>query len=150
MELAGKHRLHGTPERVWDALHDTALLARCVPGCNQIEWIGEDTLEAEIELSIGNAHRRYRGRVRIADASPHRSYRLLFGEERHASSVTALIELAAEERKTLLSYRVDAKLDGYLARVGTPVARAVARRIAKRFFKRLDEALSASIDMSRT
>ena len=144
MDLAGKHRLHGTPEQVWNALHDTTLLVRCVPGCKQIDWIGTDTLEAEIELSIGNAHRSYRGRVRIADAEPHQSYKLLFGEDGHASSVTALIELEADEGHTHLHYTVDAQLDGYLMRLGTPVARAVAKRIAKRFFKRLDVALESA------
>jgi uncharacterized protein len=147
MDLEGKHRLHGTPEQVWNALHDTVLLARCVPGCKQIEWLGTDTLEAEIELSIGNAHRSYRGRVRIAEADPHQSYKLLFGEDGHASSVTALIELKAEEEFTHLHYTVDAQLDGYLARIGTPVARAVAKRIAKRFFKHLNAEL-VDVDVS--
>ncbi|HYW75352.1 MAG TPA: carbon monoxide dehydrogenase subunit G [Gammaproteobacteria bacterium] len=144
MDLAGKHQLQGTPEQVWNALHDTALLARCVPGCKQIEWIGGDTLEAEIELSIGNTHRSYRGRVRIADADPHRSYRLLFGESGQANSVVAVIELEQAEDLTHLSYAVEAQLDGYLARVGTPIARAVAKRIAKRFFKQLNSALKTT------
>ena len=142
MDLEGKHQLHGTPKQVWNALHDTVLLARCVPGCKQIEWIGTDTLEAEIELSVGNAHRRYRGRVRIADAKPHQSNTLLFGEDGHASSVTAFIELAEDNEHTRLHYTVDAQLDGYLARIGTPVARAVAKRIAKRFFKRMNDELA--------
>lgn len=142
MDLEGKHRLHGSPEQVWNALHDTVLLVRCVPGCKQIEWIGTDTLEAEIELSIGNAHRSYKGRVRIADAEPHQSYKLLFGEDGHASSVTALIELEADEGHTRLHYTVDAQLDGYLARIGTPIAKAVAKRIAKRFFKHLNTELA--------
>lgn len=142
MDLEGKHRLQGTPEQVWNALHDTELLTHCVPGCKQIEWIGDDTLEAEIELRIGNAHRSYRGRVRIADALPHNSYRLLFGEDGHASSVAALIELLEDSEHTLLQYTVDAQLDGYLARIGTPVARTVAKRIAKRFFKQLDAELA--------
>jgi len=142
MDLEGRHRLHGTPEQVWDTLHDTVRLARCVPGCKQIEWIGTDTLEAEIELSIGSAHRSYKGRVRIADAEPHQRYKLLFGEDGHASSVTALIELAGDGEHTRLHYTVDAQLDGYLARIGTPVARAMAKRIAKRFFQRLDAAIT--------
>ena len=144
MDLEGRHRLHGNPEQVWNALHDTVLLARCVPGCKQIEWIGTDTLEAEIELSIGSAHRSYKGRVRIADAELHRSYKLLFGEDGHASSVTALIELKDDADHTHLHYTVDAQLDGYLARIGTPIARTVAKRIAKRFFKQLDAALAES------
>ena len=144
MNLEGKQRLHGTPQQVWNALHDTTLLIRCVPGCRQIEWIGTDTLEAEIELSIGNTHRSYRGRVRIADAEPHQSYKLLFGGDSRANSVTALIELEAVEDHTHLHYTVDAQLDSYLARIGTPVAKAVAKRIAKRFFRQLNAAIESA------
>lgn len=143
MELDGKYLLGGAREEIWNALHDVDLLARCVPGCREIVWIGSDTLEAEIELRMGRNRHAYRGRVRIADAVEPVSYRLLFGETGRGNSVNATIELVTEGRGTRLSYSVEAALDGYLARLGTPLARTIARRIAKRFFQRLDAALAA-------
>lgn len=141
MELDGHHFLHALPETVWAALHDTELLARCVPGCRGIRWLSENTLEAEIELRAGSAYRTYRGGVRIADQRPPSHYRLLFGKTGEPDSVVADIELMPETQGTRLNYHVDAGLDGYLARLGTPVVRVIARRIANRFFKRLNAEL---------
>lgn len=142
MELGGEYLLQTDPETLWAALHDAELLARCVPGCERVEWVGADTLEAEIALRIGTAKRRYRGRVRVADARPHESYRLLFGTTERGSSVVARIRLEPHADATLFRYDVEARLDSYLARLGIPVAVAIARRIAGRFFKRLDVALA--------
>lgn len=142
MELKGRHGLHAPPETVWDALHDTALLTRCVPGCRSIHWTAENTLEAAIELRAGNAHRTYRGEVRIADQQPPSSYRLLFGKPGEPSSVVATIELVPRDAGTRLSYHVDAALDGYLARLGGPVVSVIAKRIANRFFKRMNAELT--------
>lgn len=145
MELKGRYALQAPPQAVWEALHDTELLARCVPGCESIRWIAEDTLEAAIELRAGNARRIYRGEVRIADQAPPASYRLLFGKTGGSGSVTARIELSAETPGTRLHYHVEAALDGYLARLGTPMVSLVARRIANRFYKRLNAELAARI-----
>ena len=138
MELKGRHTLHAPPETVWNALHDTGLLTRCVPGCQSIQWTTENTLEAAIELRAGNARRTYRGEVRIADQQPPSSYRLLFGKPGEPSSVAATIELVPGDAGTRLSYHVDAALDGYLARLGGPVVSIIAKRIANRFFKRMN------------
>lgn len=142
MELHGKHTLLAPPEMVWAALHDTDLLAHCVPGCQGIRWISENTLEAEIELRAGGAYRTYRGEVRITDQRPPDHYRLLFGKSDSPGSVVADIGLAPKEQGTHLSYHVNAGLDGYLARLGTPIVNMIARRIANRFFKRLNDKLT--------
>lgn len=141
MEFGGNYLLPADPETLWTALHDTELLERCVPGCERISWIGTDTLEAEIVLRLAAAKRRYRGRVRIADAQPYESYRLLFGASESGSSVAAVIHFEPQQDGTVFRYKVDARLDSYLARLGVPVAAAVARRIAGRFFRNMDTAL---------
>lgn len=112
MELYGNHTLQAQPEKVWAALHDTDLLAHCVPGCQGIRWISENTLEAEIELRAGGAYRTYRGEVCITNQRPPDHYRLLFGKSGSPGSVVADIELAPKKQGTRLSYHVNAGLDG--------------------------------------
>lgn len=144
MEMNGRYVLRALPEMVWAALHDTELLTHCVPGCQGIRWLSGNTLEAEIELRAGSAHRTYRGEVRIADQQPPFHYRLLFGKPGGPSTVVADIDLVSKAQGTRLSYHVDAGLDGYLARLGAPVVSIIARRIANRFFKRLNAELAES------
>ncbi len=142
VELKGTYILQAPPTTVWTALHDTELLIRCVPGCRSIRWTAENTLAATIELRVGNARRTYSGEVRIADRQPPTHYRLLFGESGQPNSVVATIELTPQVPGTHLSYHVEAALDGYLVRLGAPVASLIAGRIAKRFFKHLNAALT--------
>ncbi|MGH8428619.1 MAG: CoxG family protein [Gammaproteobacteria bacterium] len=143
MEISGEYLLHSTPETVWAALHDAALLERCVPGCESVSWLDATTVEAGLVLRLGAAKRRYRGRVRIADSRPYESYTLLFGESEQGSSVSARIALLPRADATAVCYAVAAQLDGYLAQLGAPVAVAIARRLAKRFFKACDAELTS-------
>lgn len=138
MEINGEYLLEREPETVWANLHDTALLERCIPGCERVEWVDSETVEASLVLRVGTLRRRYAGRVRIAAAKPYESYTLLIGESGQGSSVTSHIRLERRGQATAVCYAVEARLDGYLARLGTPVARTVARRLAERFFKRLE------------
>ena len=82
MDLEGKHQLHGTPEQVWNALHDTVLLARCVPGCKQIEWIGTDTLEAEMRQAAAELRFEYAAKLRDEIKSLRREFDIAVAEAR--------------------------------------------------------------------
>lgn len=144
MNISGEALLHAAPEAAWAALHDTALLARCVPGCDSIRWLGEDTLHASLVLNAGVARRRYEGRIRIADAVELESYRLLLGSHPESPSVESRIRLEPAPAGTAVYYDVEAKLDGYLERLGTRAASGIARGLAARFFKRLDALLRES------
>lgn len=138
MKLDGDYFLQASPEAVWAALHDVDLLTRCVPGCEFICWKTENTLEAGIELRLGNLQRSYRGEVHITDQHAPTHYRLLFGKPGAPSRVAADIDLNEETSGTRLAYRVEATLDGYLERLGAPMVGLVARRIANRFFNHLN------------
>lgn len=141
MEISDEHLLAADPQIVWKMLHDARVLERCVPGCERIEWLDSETVEASLLLRVGTVRRRYRGRVRIADSKPWESYTLLIGETGRGNSVVSRIRLEAKAGKTAVRYAVDARLDGYLARLGAPVAVAIARRLAARFFERLAKEL---------
>lgn len=143
MDISGEYRLAHSARTVWEALHDAELLTDCVPGCERIAWLDADTVEAALVLRIGAVRRRYSGRVRIADPRPWESYTLLIGETGQGSTVTSRIRLEPRGGLTAVRYDVEARLDGYLARLGTPIAIAIARRVADRFFRRLTNALDA-------
>ncbi len=42
MNLDGSAVLHGSPDDVWRALTDPAVLARTIPGCESLEQVGVD------------------------------------------------------------------------------------------------------------
>ncbi len=138
--------MHADRKAVWRALHDTDLLAHCVPGCEEINWLDDETLEAGLALKIGTARRRYRGYIRIVEAIEPESYKLLIGKSVETASIESHIRLAPAPAGTTIHYDVEASLDGYLDRLGTRIASGVARGLASRFFKRLDAQLQGSAD----
>lgn len=144
MRLNGDAAIGANQESLWKALHDLELLSECVPGCEHLIWIDQETVEAQMVLRIGALKRRYRGRVRIADSMPPRSYRLLFGEKGRSSTVTTEISLIPiDQNNTKISYEVDAHLDSFLGKLGTRMPVAIARKLAAIFFTRLDQTLTA-------
>lgn len=146
MEISDEHRLAAGPQTVWEMLHDVRILERCVPGCERIEWLDSETVEASLLLRVGTVRRRYQGRVRVADSKPWESYTLLIGETGRGNSVTSRVRLESRDGGTAVCYAVEARLDGYLARLGAPVAVAIARRLAARFFERLTDEIRGSDD----
>lgn len=142
MEISGEYLLASDRQTVWRRLHDAEVLEHCVPGCERIEWLDGETVEASLVLRIGTVRRRYQGRVRVADSSPWESYTLLIGESGRGTSVISHIRLESRGETTAVCYQVEAQLDGYLARLGATVAGAIARRLALVFFKRLENTLS--------
>lgn len=138
--------LHAAPAVAWRALHDSELLVRCVPGCENIRWLDGETLEASLVLRIGTARRCYRGYIRIAEAVEPESYKLLLGRSVESSSVESRIRLEPAFEGTTIHYEVEASLDGYLEQLGTSIASGIARGLATRFFKRMDALLRESAD----
>lgn len=150
MEISGEHLVASDRQTVWKVLHDAQVLQRCVPGCERIAWLDSETVEASLVLRVGTVRRRYLGRVRIADSNPWDSYTLLIGETGRGNSVVSRIRLEPRDTETAVCYEVEARLDGYLARLGAPVAVAIARRLAARFFERLASEIRGHDDHAET
>lgn len=144
MEIKGEALLHAERGAAWAALHDTEILTRCVPGCEEIQWLDEKNLRASLLLRIGAVRRRYEGRIRIAEAIEPEGYTLLLGGTPESPNVTSRIRLEPCAECTRICYDVEARLDKYFKGLGAKAASAIARRLAALFFKRLDAQLSAS------
>src|SRR5699024_10177146 len=99
------------------------------------------TLEAALALRILGLRRHYASRVHIRDVRHHEGYRLLFGSEAEAASVTSRVRLCDEGETTRICYEVEAELDNTLMKYGAGILEKIARRMAARFFNRLNEYL---------
>ncbi len=149
VEIKGETTIRADPEAVWTALHDTEILARCVPGCERIEWLDEKSLRASLVLRIGAVKRCYEGHIRIAEAVKPERYTLLLGGTPESPSVTSHIRLEPQSEGTRICYAVEARLDKYFKGLGAKAASAIARRLAALFFKRLDVVLREKMKKMR-
>lgn len=147
MNLDGSAALNGSPEAVWAALTDPAVLARTIPGCLALERVGEDSYRMDVAVGVGAVKGTYAGEVHLTDQNRPKSYVM------HASGAgapgqvraTVTIELApSEDSSTTLTYSADAVVGGPVAGVGQRMITGVAKRLAAQFFTAIDAELTGT------
>lgn len=147
MNLDGSAVLHGSPEAVWAALTDPAVLARTIPGCLALERVGEDSYRMDVSVGVGAVKGTYAGEVHLTDQNRPKSYVM------HASGAgapgqvraTVTIELAPDGDGTVLTYSADAVVGGPVAGVGQRMITGVAKRLAAQFFTAVDAELTGTV-----
>lgn len=151
MHLQGQERIAAAPEAVWAALHDPAVLKRCLPGCETLEARDAAHYDAVAAVKIGPMKARFAGTVTISEADPPHAYRIAgdanggaAGFARGTASVTLAPDDAPGGGGTLLSYDVDATIGGRMAQVGARLIDASARKMAEAFFACLAAAVGRS------
>lgn len=149
MRLQGQERIAAAPEVVWAALHDPAVLKRCLPGCESLETRDAAHYDAVASVKIGPMKARFTGTVTISEADPPHAYRIAgdanggaAGFARGTASVTLAPDDAPGGGGTLLSYDVDATIGGRMAQVGARLIDASARKMAEAFFACLADAVA--------
>jgi hypothetical protein len=147
VNLDGSAVLHASPEDVWQALTDPAVLARTIPGCLALERVGEDSYRMDVAVGVGAVKGTYAGEVHLTDQERPKSYVM------HASGAgapgqvraTVTIELApSEDSSTVLTYSADAVVGGPVAGVGQRMITGVAKRMAAQFFTAVDAELAGA------
>jgi carbon monoxide dehydrogenase subunit G len=134
-----------TPESVFEALADPAVLARAVPGCRELVDRGEGVYELTIEAGVGSIRGTYSGQVNVEEARAPDLYAASLSASGSPGSVQAKLraELSPAESGTKIDYTMDAQLAGPIAGVGQRVVSGVSRKNAEAFFDALERELAA-------
>ena len=143
MEQAGEYRIAQPRERVWRALNDPEVLARCLDGCRSMAPTGDGEFEAEVGAKVGPVKATFKAAIALRDVVEPESYRLeveLKGGAAGFAKGGALVnleEVAGDDAvETLLSYQINGNIGGKLAQIGSRLVDAAARKMASRFFDR--------------
>jgi uncharacterized protein len=145
MKITGTYTIRAPREQVWTALQDPATLARCLPGCQQLQVTGDGEYAATVWAGVASIRGAYQGTVRLSDQEAPESYRL------HASGsggpgtieADARISLAEDtDGHTVLDYEADAMVGGPIAGVGQRVLAAAAKKNAADFFTAVEQHLA--------
>jgi carbon monoxide dehydrogenase subunit G len=139
MEMSGEARIGASPETVWAALTDPSVLCRLISGCESMTGDPLRGYDITVAQGVGTMRARLSGRLDLTEVAPGRGC-LIHAEGRGGAAGlaagTARIRFLPEPGGTRLTYAVEARLGGRLARVPGFVVRAVARRMVDTFFAR--------------
>lgn len=145
MELQGTHQFKAPLDAVWTALLDPTVLAKALPGGDQLERVGENDYKAAMNVRVGPVQGRFEGKVTLTDVVFQQGYHMKVSGTGAPGFVNGegSLTLAENAEGTLLTYAGDVQIGGRLAAVGQRLIDSTAKSIIKQGFKTLDEQLTA-------
>ena len=136
MRITGTHQLPAARRDVWAKLNDAEVLKRCIPGCEALEKLSDTEFRGRIAFGPVAAD----GDVKLTDIQPPASYRVsAVGNGRSAGPVSGGADVRLEESGggTRLTYDVETKSSGPVARFAQHIIHAAAEELANKFFANL-------------
>lgn len=137
MDMTGEYRIPAPRQRVWEALNDPATLKAAIPGCEELNKVGDNELEARVKAKVGPVSATFTGKVTLNDLNPPESYRIA-GEGKGGAAGYAKggaeVNLAEDGSDTILRYSAKADVGGKLAQIGSRLIQGTAKKMADDFF----------------
>ncbi|HJN44161.1 MAG: carbon monoxide dehydrogenase subunit G [Vicinamibacterales bacterium] len=144
MDILGSYQFDAPPQEVWDLLVDTDAVAACLPGCESLVPIDENTYRAALTMGIAAITGRYEGTIKMKDLEPPVSYQLAVEGRGKQGFVTGsgAINLTAADGGTQVSVAGTVQVGGTIARVGQRLLGSVSKMMMDRFFTCLRKRLT--------
>jgi len=142
LKISGSYAVPVARERAYQLLQDPDILAKCMPGTDQLTRIGPDEYEMKMKMAIASIGGLFAGKVRLADQNPPESFKLLVEGTGKIGFVKGegLLNLVSQaESSTEVRYEGDVQVGGTIAGVGQRLLDSTAKLIIKKFFEKLAE-----------
>ena len=140
MKISGTYTLPLPQERAYSVMQDPEVLARAIPGCENLEKIGPDEYRMKMKMALASLSGAFEGKVRITEQTPPNSFRLVVEGTGRIGFVKGdgLLKLTpADGGGTEVAYEGDAQVGGTIAAVGQRLIDGTAKTMIKKFFDKL-------------
>lgn len=142
MKISGGSTLEAPVDKVWEAIQDPAVLARCIPGCEALRTVGEDRYAMSVTAGVAAIKGTYAGEVSLHDKVAPSSLRLKATGAGAPGTIdaTVMVHFAPSAAGgTELTYDADASVGGAIGGVGQRMLAGVTKKMAGQFFTALDQ-----------
>lgn len=145
VKLQGQHVYDAPRTAVWRALLDPAVLARTLPGCDELRAEGPTRFRGTLDVRVGPIQGAFAGTVELADLVPEERFRIAV----RGTGVPGFVDGAGEVRlatavgSTVVHYDLDVKVGGRVASVGQRLLDSTARAITRQALEGLGRQLEA-------
>ena len=139
MKITGSSILALPIEKAYESMQDPVVLARCMPGCEALEKIGDDEYKMKMKMALASLSSAFEGKVKITEQNPPSSFKLLVEGSGKIGFMKGegLLKLTAHAEGTEVAYEGDVQVGGTMAAVGQRLIDATAKMMIKRFFDKL-------------
>lgn len=148
MRIEGHFVVAAPQQLVWTAIRDPAIVAPCIPGCQNVEVVNPTLYKARVRVTIGPIKADFNVDVEILEETPPEAVRSRTrGEEgSRASSLSAENTLrltALGDNETEVFYSSEATIVGRLGKFGLGImkkkAESLGREFAASFKQRIEQ-----------
>ena len=138
MKIAGSYGLPVSQARAYALLQDPMVLAKAMPGCDALERTGENQFHMKMKMVLASISGKFEGKVRIADANPPDSFRLIVEGSGKIGFMKGdgLLKLTPGD-STSVAFEGEVQVGGTIASVGQRLIETTAKMLIKRFFDKL-------------
>ena len=138
MKISGSYTVPVPRERAYQLLQDPVILAKCMPGTDHLDKVGDDEYEMKMKMVIASIGGLFAGKVRLADQTPPEKFKLMVDGNGKIGFVKGegVLTLAAIEAATEVRYDGEVQIGGMIAGVGQRLLDVTAKLIIKKFFEK--------------
>jgi uncharacterized protein len=145
LKIEGSYLMAFPRETVWKALTDPQVIAKCLPGCEKMEALGEDLYEATLKIGIGAVKGTFRSQIRMQVLSRGQQYRLAVEGKGAIGFLKGdgVITLDDSVEPTRVAYQGDVQIGGVIASVGQRMIQGFAKQTISQFFSAMEREMSS-------
>lgn len=145
MKLSGTQTFPASRQKVWEFLTNPQRLAKCMPGCEKLETVGENEFTGVINVGVAAVKGVYNGKVKLDEMQPPSHYKMLLDGKGKQGFIkgTGTLDLEEQGSQTLLKYNGDVQVGGPLASVGQRMIDGAAKMMIGQFFTAMEAEIKA-------
>ena len=135
----GSYTVPVSRQEVWDSLIDPEKLASIIPGCHELDVVGENQYQAVLTIGAGPVKGEFRAQIELADLDEPNSAKISGGLTGPLGSSKGVgnVRLDDVDGETQVSYTYEFEITGKVAAIGGRMLDGAAKAIIKQFFQRL-------------
>lgn len=141
MKISGSSTLAAPVDKVWAALMDPKVLARCIPGCESLTPTGPHSHIMRVTAGVAAIKGTYDGSVDLVDLVEPSSLTMKARGAGAPGTIEAAVAVTlapSADGGTELTYDADASVGGAIGGVGQRMLAGVTKKMAGQFFSALD------------
>lgn len=141
MKISGTAVLNAPVDQVWAAFNDPAVLARTIPGCQELRELGPDAYRMTVTAGVASIKGTYEGNVSLTEQNPPGFFVLRAAGAGAPGTMGADVKISLLDSATGgtdLTYDADAVVGGVIGGVGQRMLTGVAKKMAGQFFAAVD------------
>jgi carbon monoxide dehydrogenase subunit G len=145
MKISSTQTFPAPRQKVWEFLTDPQRIAKCMPGCEKLEAVGENEYSSQINVGLAAVKGVYTGKVKLDEMQPPAHYKMLIDGKGKQGFIkgAGTLDFTEQNGQTLLNYAGDVQVGGPLASVGQRMIDGAAKMMIGQFFTAMEAEIKA-------